>query len=334
MPGKLLLLTPMEILGYYIHRMDPYIFRITETFGPRWYGMAYLLGFVAGILFLRYLARRGYCQIPEDKVADFVVYAAIFGVMLGGRLGYFLFYRPVDLVENPLVFFKFMEGGMASHGGILGIVIFTLYYAWKHGYSWPHLGDCLVPVAPIGIGLGRLANFINGELIGRPASVPWAVQFPEELKLGPEHGLPEDTVQQVLAEAGQVLPGVRVTHPDQVIEAARQVPEILPILAAYLTPRHPSQLYQACLEGFLLAGILIAIRLRWKDLPYGLLTGLFFILYAIFRAIGETFREPDAERILGITRGQFYSAFMIVIGVGFLIYAWRRQISRQAPNAR
>ncbi len=313
----------MEILAYYIHRMDPYIFRITETFGPRWYGLAYLLGFVAGIAFLRFLSRRGYCQIPEEKVTDFIVYTAIFGVMIGGRLGYFLFYRPQEFLANPMVFFKFMEGGMASHGGILGIVGFTYYYARRHGHSWPHLGDCLVPIAPIGIGLGRLANFINGELIGRASTVPWAVQFPEELKLGPEHGLSPLTVQQAISEVDAALPNAVITYPDQVIEAARDVSEVLPILANYLTPRHPSQLYQAFLEGFLLAAILIAIRLKWKHLPYGLLTGLFFVLYAIFRMIGETFREPDAERLLGMTRGQFYSVFMIAIGSCFLAYAWR-----------
>lgn len=315
----------MAFLGYYIHRMDPFVFRITETFGPRWYGLAYLLGFVAGIVFLRYLSRRAYCRIPEEKVTDFIVYTAIFGVMLGGRLGYFLFYRPAEFLADPLVFFKFMEGGMASHGGILGIVAFTLYYARRHQISWPHIGDCLVPIAPIGIGLGRLANFINGELIGRPATVSWAVQFPEELRLGPEHGLPAETVRQVIRETDAVVPDVTVAYPDQVIEAARRIPEVLPILAEHLTPRHPSQLYQAALEGFLLAGVLIFIRLKWKALPHGLLTGLFFVFYAPLRMLGETFREPDAERIVGFTRGQFYSVFMIAVGLAFLFYAWSRR---------
>lgn len=311
------------LLGYYIHRMDPFIFRITETFGPRWYGFAYLLAFVVGILFLRFLARRGYCQIPEDKVTDFIVYTAIFGVMIGGRLGYFLFYRFDELISNPLVFFKFQEGGMSSHGGLLGVVLFALYYSWKHKISWPHIGDCLVPVAPMGIGFGRLANFINGELIGRPATVPWAVQFPEEMKLPPEHGLDTGTVYQIIDEVDQVIPEVQITTVGQVIEAARSVPEVLPVLATYLTPRHPSQLYQAFLEGFLISGILIAVRLKWKHLPYGLLTGIFFILYAIMRIVGELFREPDATLLLGLTRGQFYSSFMIVIGVAFVLYSNR-----------
>lgn len=317
----------MELLGYYIHHMDPYIFRITETFGPRWYGLAYLLGFVAGVFFLQKLSRRGICEIPEEKVTDFIVFTAVFGVMLGGRLGFFLFYRPEEFMENPLVFFKFMEGGMASHGGILGIVFFTLFYARKNGYSWTRLGDCLVPIAPIGIGLGRLANFINGELIGRPTTVPWAVQFPEELTLGVEQGLDPPTVREVIAQVDGIIPGVDVTHAGQVIEYARVNPDVLTILSAYLTPRHPSQLYQAALEGFLLAGILIFIRLRWKKLPYGLLTGLFFVLYAILRMVGELYREPDAEPILGLTRGQFYSASMIVIGLAFIGYSmkWGRK---------
>ena len=317
-------------LGYYIHRMDPFIFHITETFGPRWYGMAYLLAFVVGIVFLRYLSRRGYCQIPEDKVTDFIVYTAIFGVMIGGRLGFFLLYRPQELMSDPLVFFRFTEGGMASHGGILGVVIFAYYYAWRHGHSWAHLGDCLVPVAAIGIGFGRLANFVNGELIGRAATVKWAVQFPEELILRPEHGLSPVTVETVIEEVDRALPAVSITSPSQVIEAARHAPEVLPILATYLTPRHPSQLYQAALEGFLLGAVLVAIRLRWKDLPYGLLTGLFFVSYAILRMIGEHFREPDAERILGLTRGQFYSSFMILVGLCFFASAWRFASKRAA----
>ena len=114
-----------------------------------------------------------------------------------------------------------------------------------------------------------------------------------------------------------------MTTADQVIEAARHVPEVLPILASYLTPRHPSQLYQAFLEGFLIAGVLMVVRLKWKDLPYGLLTGVFFIIYAIMRMVGETFREPDATLLLGLTRGQFYSSFMILIGAAFVLYAIR-----------
>jgi phosphatidylglycerol---prolipoprotein diacylglyceryl transferase len=311
------------LLGYYIHRMDPFIFRITETFGPRWYGFAYLLAFIVGILFLRYLSRRGYCQIPEDKVTDFIVYTAIFGVMIGGRLGFFLFYRFEEFLADPLVFFRFQEGGMASHGGILGVVAFAFYYSWRNKISWPHIGDCLVPIAPVGIGFGRLANFVNGELIGRPTTVSWAVQFPEEMKLGPDHGLDRETYYQIIDEVDQVLPEAQVTTADQVIEAARHVPEVLPILASYLTPRHPSQLYQAFLEGFLIAGVLMVVRLKWKDLPYGLLTGVFFIIYAIMRMVGETFREPDATLLLGLTRGQFYSSFMIVIGAAFVLYAIR-----------
>ena len=313
----------MEFLAYYIHRMDPYIFRITETFGPRWYGFAYLLAFVVGILFLRFLSRRDYCTIPEDKVTDFIVYTAIFGVMVGGRLGFFLFYRFDELVSNPLVFFKFQEGGMASHGGILGIVFFTLYYARRHGHSWTHLGDSLVPIAPIGIGFGRLANFVNGELIGRPTDVPWAVQFPEELRLGPDQGLDRETYFTVMDQVDAAVPDVAISEPNQVVEAAREIPAVLPVLAEHLTPRHPSQLYQACLEGFLVAGILMVIRLRWKHLPNGLLTGLFFILYAIMRMTGEVFREPDATRLFGMTRGQFYSVFMIGIGVAFVLFAVR-----------
>ncbi len=318
-----------SFLGYYVHQLDPFIFRITETFGPRWYGLAYLLAFIVGILFLRFLARRGYGELKEEQVTDFIVYTAILGVMLGGRLGYFLFYRPNEFFENPLVFFKFLEGGMASHGGILGIVFFTLYYAKRHRLSWPGLGDNLVVIAPMGIFFGRIANFINGELYGRKTEVAWAVQFPEELR----GGLPPETVAGVVQQVDSVVPGKSITDATQVIEAAWTNPDVIAVLAETLTPRHPSQIYQALLEGLLITLILLPIRLRWKALPHGILTGLFFILYAIFRMLGERFREPDAERILTLTRGQFYSTFMILIGLAFIFFAIKRRQSKAHATA-
>ncbi len=318
-----------SLLGYYVHQLDPFIFRITETFGPRWYGFAYLLGFVAGIFFLRYLAKRGIGELPEDKVTDFIVYTAIFGVMIGGRLGYFMLYRPGEFFSNPLVFFKFLEGGMASHGGILGVVLFALYYAKRHGHSWAGLGDDLVVVAPIGIFFGRIANFINGELYGRATQAKWAVQFPDELLASPEHGLPVETVTKTIRDANALVPELTLSYPHDVLLAAQAHPKVVELLGQVLTPRHPSQLYEAILEGLLITAILAPIRLCWKRMPKGFLTGLFFILYPVFRMIGERYREPDAERILGLTRGQFYSTFMILIGLAFLAYAWSQRSTNQ-----
>ncbi len=168
------------MLGYYLHDLDPFIFHLTENLGPRWYGMAYVLSFVCGYALLHWLAKRRYADLQPAQVGDFITWAALFGVMLGGRLGYVLFYKP-EMLREPLSIFKVWEGGMASHGGIIGLVLFTLYYARRHKLSWTNLGDNLVVVAPIGLFFGRCANFINGELYGRAASVPWAMQFPKEL---------------------------------------------------------------------------------------------------------------------------------------------------------
>ena len=140
-----------------------------------------MLAFVCGFLLLRWLARHGYCALPADKVSDFIMWAALFGVVLGGRLGYILFYRFHQAIDDPPSMLRVWQGGMSSHGGMIGLVVFTLYYAWRHRISWFSLADNLGVVAPIGLFLGRCANFINGELYGRPTTVPWAVQFPSEM---------------------------------------------------------------------------------------------------------------------------------------------------------
>jgi phosphatidylglycerol:prolipoprotein diacylglycerol transferase len=274
------------VLAYYLHHATPIIVDF-HGIALRWYGLAYVLGFLFGYYLYVWLARQGYTDMKPDMVQDFITWAAIFGVMLGGRLGWVIFYGWDKIKADPLSALKVWEGGMSSHGGILGLVLFTLYYSLRHRLSWTSIGDSLVVVAPIGLFLVRIANFVNGELWGRPATVPWAVQFPTELP---------DPVRQGLDEAA---------------------------LRLRLPPRHPSQLYEAMLEGVLLFLLLWILRTRMR-LPRGVVTGAFFILYAILRIIGEMFREPDPAWSVGpFSAGQFLSLFMILIGMAFILWGFK-----------
>ncbi len=299
------------MLGYFLDDFDPFIFHLYGNYGPRWYGFAYVMAFLLGFLLLRRLARRGYTQLRPDQVGDFITWGALFGVMLGGRLGYVLFYRP-DMLRDPLSIFRIWEGGMSSHGGMLGLIAFTFYYAWRHKISWTNLGDNLVVVAPIGLFCGRCANFINGELYGRLTNVPWAMLFPKEIL---ERGNSAEADRALLA-AQTVAPSL--TTPEEIVSGLQSHPLLREKLHLILTPRHPSQIYEALLEGVLLFGILWLVRTRTRA-PNGILTGLFFVCYAIFRIVVEYFREPDASLIAGFTRGQFFSFFLVAIGLAFII---------------
>ena len=303
------------MLSYYLHNLDPFIFRIWDDVGPRWYGMAYVLAFLTGFALLRWLSGRGYLDLPPAAVGDFVTWVALFGVMVGGRLGYVLFYRP-DMLSEPLSILKVWQGGMSAHGGIIGVVLFSLLYARRHKMAWTNLGDNLVVVAPIGLCLGRCANFINGELYGRVAQVSWAMQFPKEL-LEPANAA---EAHRALASGQQIESSLGTV--DALVEAARTNPQIANALREILPPRHPSQLYEAALEGVLLFAILWFVRTRMRT-PNGVLTGLFMCLYAIFRIAVEYFREPDASMIGIFTRGQFFSFFLIAIGIAFIVAAYR-----------
>ncbi|MEI8292451.1 MAG: prolipoprotein diacylglyceryl transferase [bacterium] len=301
------------VQSYYIHDLSPFLIRFSEGMGLRWYGLAYVMAFVAAYGLCVYLSKRGYCDIPVGHVGDFITGTALFGVILGGRLGYMVFYDWQNFASDPLVFFKFWDGGMASHGGILGIVVFTWIYARRQKIPWLNIGDNTVVAAPVGLFLGRCANFINGELYGRATSVPWAVQFPKEL-----YDLNPETSRVLLLEAAQINPAF--TNIPAVVDNAGASPELHSLLAKVLTPRHPSQIYEAFLEGAVLFAILWILRTRFR-LPDGILTGVFFIAYALLRIAGEFFREPDAPLTLMLTRGQFLSVFLVLIGVAFLIAA-------------
>lgn len=313
------------MFAVYVHDLNPVLLRITDAIQLRWYGLAYLAGFVGGFLLLRHLARRGLWVLKPEQTGDFIAAAALFGVFLGGRLGYILLYQIPKigwsgLVDDPLMILRVWEGGMASHGGILGLVIFTWFYAKKHKVTWTGLGDGLCVVAPVGLFCGRVANFINGELYGRVAEgVAWAVKFP--LSLAEE---PNEVQSAAWQECTRLEPGLANSESlDALIAAARENPEVARVLGNYLPERHPSQIYEALLEGALLFAILWLVRVRFPKAPDGLLTGLFFGLYALFRIFGEQFREPDAAMVGFLTKGQFFSLFMFLFAAVFLFHAWR-----------
>ena len=307
-------------LAYYIHQLSPYILRFGGNFGLHWYGFAYVMAFLCGYLLYQRLAAQGYGELAPEKVADFITLAAIFGVMLGGRLGWIVFYGLDKVRAHPLDAFKLWEGGMSSHGGILGLVIFTWVYARWQRISWPGVGDNLVVVAPIGLCFGRLANFVNGELWGRVITVPtppaWAaMRFPKELDYG-GYG--------VSPEQANVL----------VTQAYAHNQPTLAYLETLLPLRYPSQLFEAGLEGVVLFTLLWVVRTQTRA-PVGMLTGIFMVAYAALRIIGEQFREPDFGIGLtwGLTRGQFLSLFMFLIGGAFI--AWSLVTRRyQLPGDR
>lgn len=299
------------MLAYYVHDLNPLIFRLWDNVGPRWYGLAYVLAFACSYALFRLLAKRGYADLPMAKVGDFITGAALFGVIVGGRLGYVLFYKP-EMLRAPMSILRVWEGGMSSHGGMLGLLAFTFYYAWRHKISWLNLDDNLVVTAPVGLFFGRCANFINGELYGRATNVSWAVQFPKELTEN------VGEAERAIIACRQIDPSLNSS--DAIVAAVRHQSQVKEVLRAILTPRHPSQLYEAFFEGIVLFAILWLVRTRMRQ-PNGVLAGLFLICYAIFRIVVENFREPDATLIAGFTRGQFFSFFLIAIGLAFVIVA-------------
>ena len=312
------------MVAYYVHDLDPLIFRLWDNVGPRWYGLAYVLAFVCSYVLFRLLAKRGYADLPVPKVGDFITGAALFGVIVGGRLGYVLFYKP-EMLREPMSILRVWEGGMSSHGGMFGLLAFTFYYAWRHKISWLNLDDNLVVTAPVGLFFGRCANFINGELYGRATNVSWAVQFPKELTEN------VGEAERAIMACRQIDPSLNSS--DAIVAAVRHQPQVKEVLRGILTPRHPSQLYEAFFEGIVLFAILWLVRTRMRQ-PNGVLTGLFLVCYALFRIWVENFREPDATLIAGFTRGQFFSFFLIAIGLAFVIGAKLRPTFPKKITAR
>ena len=279
------------------HEPHPYIFHITENFGPRWYGLAYVLGFLGGAwLLVRYAkANPPRSSLPAEKVWDLII-TLVIGVMVGGRVGYFIFYKPGDFFQNPLVLFRIWEGGMASHGGFIGVIIALAWFAWRSKIPFLHLGDLAASITSFGFMLGRIANYMNGELWGKLTDGTWGVIFAH-------------------TDAGPYL-------------------------------RHPSQLYEAALEGALLFAF--AQWRIWRTnvvrMQPGRLAGEYFVLYAVARVICEYFREPDRlidangndiSLLFGVmSRGTFYSIFLFIVGAALIVYSIRKfqgTSSRQTP---
>lgn len=309
-------------LAAWLHDLDPFALELPDVAllpdGIRWYGLSYLVGFFVGYLLVRRVTRVGVSTLRPDLAADYIVTVAI-GIVLGGRLGYCLLYQPslFTKVYDHLPFWgplAINEGGMASHGGILGGVLGAWWYAWRHKHDLPFLLDLFAFGAPLGLFFGRIANFINGELFGRgPTEVPWAVKFPQELYDEPEL-------------AGRVLEATGLRSVDHVIHAIQNHNgEVARVVEPLLTPRHPSQLYAAVAEGLV---VFLVLLFAWR-VPRrpGLVGSWFALTYGVMRIIDEFFRRPDQHiadqefATLGITRGQWLSILVVAVGLWGLWYS-------------
>jgi phosphatidylglycerol:prolipoprotein diacylglycerol transferase len=272
-------------LAYWVHDLSPFLLRFSDNVGIRYYGLAYVLGFVGAVWLLHRYHRAGRSPFGSNTIGDLITYI-VFGVMLGGRLGYFLLYQSEAIFRDPLALLRVWEGGMASHGGFVGVLFALILFARRHHVSFFPVSDLIATTAALGLFFGRVANFINGELYGKITDVPWAVIFPQS--------------------------------------ATAETPVHL------ILPRHPSQLYEAALEG--------AVLFAWAQWRFwrsdvarthpGRLSGEFLLAYALVRMLGESFREPDASLLLGVSRGTFYSIFLIA---GGLVLVLRRPVQPPRP---
>ncbi|WP_106206555.1 prolipoprotein diacylglyceryl transferase [Aliiruegeria haliotis] len=298
---------------------SPELFSITilgMEFALRWYALAYIGGLLIGWWMITRLLNRP-ALWPRDtppmrpaQVEDLLTWV-ILGVILGGRLGFVLFYRPAYYLANPAQILAVWEGGMAFHGGLLGVIVAVWLYTGRHGI--PRLGaaDAMAIATPPGLFLGRIANFVNGELWGRPSDAPWAMKFPT---------MCSDPAYQGCARTGEWF-----YYGNEVA-------------------RHPSQLYEAALEGVVLGAVLLWMALVRKSLKVpGLTAGVFFAGYGTSRFVVEYFRQADPQFItpenpigfvigsgsVGITMGQFLSLPMVALGLALIAIALRQ---RPAPE--
>ena len=322
----------IALIATSIHHLDPVILDIPGTpLSLRWYGLAYVAGFVLGYWVLLQLSKKKLYCVSPDKLADFITVVCLVGVIIGGRLGEFFFYwLPAHglsgLMADPLWVFRVWEGGMASHGGILAVLITAIIYARKQHLSIPAVCDGLAIVCPIGLFFGRVANFINGELYGRicAADSVLAMKFPQEfLSFSAEQ-------RGAILQALSSQPGSPLAEPssgglffEDILRLVRENDAFRNGLGEYLNPRYPSQLFEAFGEGLLIFVILIILRLTWRHAPAGIFSALFCFLYAAARIFTECFREPDAPLWGSITRGQYLSFAVIALGCIFLVFSYR-----------
>jgi len=276
---------PFSFLALSFPDIDPILVEF-GVFAVRWYSLAYIAGILLGWLYITKLDRvaAGYGMATlGKKTLDDVVTWVVIGIILGGRLGYVLFYQPEYYLHNPMQALKIWQGGMSFHGGFLGVLIATYLFCKKHQLGFFKLMDLFACAAPIGLFFGRIANFINGELYGNITNVPWAFVFPDG---GP-------------------------------------------------LPRHPSQLYEAALEGLVLFAIMARLAYKYHALRFsGLLSGAFLLGYGLSRIMVEFVREPDEQLgyLLGewFTMGMLLSLPMVFCGIG-LIYVARKKTTATYP---
>ncbi len=275
----------------------------------RWYGLMYLLAFALGVMILRIRLKQPQIagQHWTTKDIDDVLFYAVLGVILGGRIGYVLFYKADYYLAHPLDVFKVWEGGMSFHGGFLGVTLAMILFSYSRKRPWLQVTDYIAPAVPLGLAAGRLGNFINGELWGRVTSpdAPWAMLFPEAAG--------EDRLWML-------------NHPS---EAAS-----MGLVSVYekthgLLPRHPSELYEMALEGAVL--FVVMWLFSRKPRPMGAISGLFVMGYGIARSLVEFTRQPDdflGLLALGLSMGQWLSIPMILFGAGLMIWAYKRRASQ------
>lgn len=340
-----------------VHNLSPIALHVYGDLAIRWYGLSYILGFIFAYILIRWMSIRQKQGLTPALLGDFISYGAI-GVLVGGRLGYCLFYSP-DLFlkfKAEVPFWGVLainEGGMASHGGMIGLVVACTLFAIKHGMNRLYLYDLVALVGPVGIFFGRLANFVNGELVGRPcpAEFPLAVKFPTDINLWPTQS-PERLAD--LTGLIETLPGwnkgawleaidqlrAQSTAREKIYSGLGQMIDSIQAgnislqnaLEPYLEPRYPSQLFGALGEGLILFLILFIV---WrKPRKPGVVGALFLVLYSIARIAGEQFRMPDAHiglQLFDLTRGQWLSLGMLAIGL-VLLFIWGRRETLPLPG--
>ena len=315
----------MFLAESYLHSLDPYAIHLSGDFGIRWYGLAYVAGFLLAWWMALWLSRTDRSPIPVAKVGDMMMWI-IGGVLVGGRLGYVLFYDPQLLIEFEGSFpwwqvLAIHRGGMASHGGMVGVILGLLWFAKRNNIPLLHPLDVASFICTPGLFLGRLANFINGELWGEAwdgegEAPAWTVKYPEEVLVNPGGFNLEPLRSQIGGDTS--------FHQRVVAEAQNGNESVIAVLQPQLTAFYPSQLIQAITDGPLL---LAAVALVWlRPRKPGVIGGSFLMFYGALRMITELYRQPDAgvALMVGLSRGQQLSLIQIALGLALLLWSVSR----------